>query len=507
MVLNNKDKELLEQLNPALGDIETIIWTEKTEYVKGLSQEDYKVISFHGSTGNGKSMIAALKFMSRVFNSGRDEQNFVLAGRDIQALERRFVKSNHSVFNWYPFRGMWSYKKQGIGGATITVKARTGDKYIYLTPFNNVSAYSRVLGDTIHGVMIDEAVEADEIFMQEILARVVRTEGSWLINTSNGGDPNHFFYTHILNKSKLVDEVVEVRYGTHGGELTYMEDDRRDDWLYVYMRLEDNPAYTEQQLADFYELYPPGSFMYNSRILGIRGFSLDSPFAPYMLESVYIKMDELVAEGFYPARIVLSVDSGGHVFSKKVYREWEDMFGHWYSEYEDGEYGTTEGGHTVMVVGGFDRSYKKFVLLDVYFPNHMHSNINVDRMIERVYNIGSKFPRVSRPYAFIDNADPTMLAMWRDKNSGAVGSVRPAVKRDNSISLDEAVVVSAMQQFMMRGNFRVLDTEANRRWFVPAMIQASLDEKGYLIDNKKWEADVQDDIKYIFSSMYRLLVR
>ena len=112
--------------------------------------------------------------MTRIFKSGRNAQTFILAGRDITTLEKRFVQSNYSVFNWHPFRGKWTYKKVGVGGSRITLKTRTGEKHIYLTPFNNVGAYSRILGQTINGVFVDEAVESDEMFLQEIVARINR---------------------------------------------------------------------------------------------------------------------------------------------------------------------------------------------------------------------------------------------------------------------------------------------------------------------------------------------
>ena len=55
-------------MKPALRDIDTIVWTDKTEYVRGLSSRDAPLLMFHGATGNGKSMIATLKFMSRIYN-------------------------------------------------------------------------------------------------------------------------------------------------------------------------------------------------------------------------------------------------------------------------------------------------------------------------------------------------------------------------------------------------------------------------------------------------------
>lgn len=305
----------------------------------------------------------------------------------------------------------------------------------------------------------------------------------------------------------MIDELYDVEIGTPDIEMKYLEEERRRDFLTAYMTLEDNPAYTAEQLEEFYSLYPVGSFMYNSRVMGVRGFSLNSPFVAYINDDSFVSLEELGKSwDFYPANIVFSVDSGGHVFSRTVFREFEDKFGKWYSEYVDGDYGTGSGGHSVMVTGGFTRDYKRFVLLDVYFPNHMHQNINVDRIYNRVYNIGKEFPRVRKPYMFVDPADTSMLAMLRDKRTSGVNEIRPAVKRDNAISLDEPLVVSLIQQYMMRGNFKILDTPVNRKWFYGSMVQANLESDGKLVDNRSWEADIQDGLRYIFSSMYRLLV-
>lgn len=494
----------------AIGSIENIIYTNKTNVVRELDPERWPIQIFHGATGNGKSMIGSLKFMGRIFSAPKDRQTFVLAGRDITALERRFVQSNRSVFNWWPFKGKWTYKKVGEGGSRIIINARSGKKYIYLTPFNNVSAYSRILGETIDGVMVDEAVESDEMFLQEIVARINRTKGSWGIFTSNGGDPNHYFYTHMVNKSTPIDELLDGKFiPTPAEELRYYEeDDRYEGYITCQMSLEDNPVYDSKQLENFYRMYPAGSFMYNSRIMGVRGFTLNSPFSPYMTQDVFIGYKELEAKGFYPQQITFTVDVGGHVFDKTAIRFSQDLFGmeDWYREYEKGEHGTEKGGHTVMITVGWADNYKKMVVLDTYFPNHMYDHVNVERIYKRVYNISVRFPRSSKPYMFCDPASPSFYSLLRDKRT-LVGQVRQAVKRDNSINLDEKEVVSLIQQYMMNGRFKILDTPANRTWFYESMIQASLDTDGKLIDNRKEEADVQDGIKYQFSSMYRLLIK
>ena len=496
---------MVVELKPAIGHINTIEYTNKTNYVMGLDAVDYPILIFHGATGNGKSMLSTLKFFTRVFKSPHWQQTFVLAGRDITALERRFVKSNQSVFNWHPFIKSWEYKKQGIGGATIIVTTRTGKKNIYLTPFNNVSAYSRILGETINGVLVDEAVEADEMFLQEIVARINRTRGSWGIFTSNGGDPNHFFYTHMINRSIRIEELVDDVISTPEAEIRYYDDVRDEKMLTVHMGLEDNPVYDKEQLEKFYNMYPSGSFMYNSRILGVRGFTQNAPFSPYMNEDIFVKLEDLRDRDMYPAHIVFSVDVGGHVFDNTKLKINEDLFGKWYNQYNKDDYGTTNGGHTVMITGGFSRDYTKFVLIDTYFPNDMQDHINVERIYERVYNISTKFPRVRKPYMFCDPASPSMLSGLMQRRSG-VGSVRKAIKRDTSINLDEKVIIAMIQQYMMTGNYVILDTPSNRTFFYDSMVQATLEADGTLLDNKKEEADIQDGHKYIFSSMYRALV-
>ena len=152
-------------LKSAVGDIKTIIYNDKTSLIK---RDSHKFLVIYGATGNGKSMVSTLKMIKRIFQAKVHEKNFILAGKDITTLEKRFINSDYSVLNWRPFKGKWVYKKQGVGGAKVIFKTKTGDKYLYLTPFNNKDAYSSILGNTLNGVFVDEAVEADDLFLQEI---------------------------------------------------------------------------------------------------------------------------------------------------------------------------------------------------------------------------------------------------------------------------------------------------------------------------------------------------
>lgn len=494
----------------AMGDIRQIKDTPKT---RAIMRDKHKILTLYGSTGNGKSVRLIIKGLARIFKAPSWQRTFVLAGRDIVTLEKRFIESNHSVFNWYPFAGHWEYKKMNVsGGSQIVVNTPSGKKQIFLTPFNNVNTYSRVLGSTIDGFMIDEATESDELFLQECVSRTIRQEHSWLIQTSNGGDPSHYFYTGIVDKSMTIDDYEYEEFITSNQEkesgnplgkyveksvpdeeLRYQARERDKDKMFYHMSLEDNPTYTKEQLEAYYKEYPVGSYMWFSRILGVRGFTEQSPFSSYLTPEVYIDVDksrEMVRT------LIFSVDSGGHVFSNKIVPE---------SPYVDGDYGTNKGGHTVMITVGFSYRYQSAVILGVQFPNRMIQTENAELISQKVYEWASMYPSADRPYMFSDPADSSMLAtlMGRVRN---VREVTRAIKNDKSISLNEPVVVSLMQQYFATGKLKILDTVENRRWLIPALMSARQEKDGKLLDNESWESDIIDALKYVFSTLYRLLI-
>jgi len=491
----------------ANGDIRQIVYTPMT---KMIASDEHKILTIYGATGNGKSMYSTLKFLTRIIRSRPTHNTYILAGRDIQTLEKRFIESNHSVFNWYPFKDKWRYYKQNkSGGSQIIVKGKYGDKQIFLTPFNNINTYSRVLGSTIDGFFIDEAVESDELFLQECVSRTIRQEHSWLIQTSNGGDPAHYFYWGVVDKSMTVDDVYEntTNHPVEGSELPrlrsvpyeelrYQSDDRDRYKMFYHLSLEDNPTYTEAQLEAYYREYPKNSYMYFSRILGVRGFTEESPFSSYTTEKNIVRLDYPYIDREEYTQHVFSVDSGGHVFSKKIMPD---------SMYNDGDFGTNKGGHTVVMNILFNKNYTKGYITGGYFPNDMIQLNNAEKISQYIYMQKTMYPLAQHPYLFNDPADSSMMAslLSRVKN---VNTIRPATKRDMSIKMDEPVVISLMQQWFADDKLKIVDNEFNRRWLIPALQQARLDNKGRLIDNEDWHSDIMDALKYIFSSLYRLLI-
>ena len=505
----------------AIGDVKTIVRTAK---INKILADTHKLLILYGATGNGKSMIATYKAITRIVKSPRHHKFFVLAGKDITTLEKRFVESPNSVLNWKPFKQLWKYTKQGVAGAKITFTTPTGKKYWYLTPFSDTKTYARVLGSTINGAFVDEAPECNEFFLKEVTARTNRTHGSWCILTGNGGDPKHYFYTGIVDKCKTVEDVftreemikLDIK-PTPEEELKCLMTNFVDEGdaeihknsIMYHLSLEDNPVYTEQQLKIFKSLYPKGSFMYYSRILGIRGFQESNVFSAYVNENMVMSMAKLKETDerghdkypqFRPYKLVFSVDSGGHVFSNTAFNSIMPN-----SRYIEGDFGTEVGGHTIMITASFSYDYKNILILDTYFPNDMEQGINVERINQKIIEISQMFPYASREYMFCDPADSSMLATLINRVRN-VREIRPAIKRDSELELDEKLIIGFIQQFMMTGRFKILDTENNRKFLIPALTSAKQEENGKLFDNGSWEADVWDALKYVFMSMYRLLI-
>ena len=60
--------------------------------------------------------------------------------------------------------------------------------------------------------------------------------------------------------------------------------------MFYHLSLEDNPTYTQSQLEAYYREYPKNSYMYFSRILGVRGFTEESPFSSYTTQRILLNL-------------------------------------------------------------------------------------------------------------------------------------------------------------------------------------------------------------------------
>lgn len=343
-----------------------IIFTDK---FKDLLKSDKRIIHCEGVTGSGKSFQLGVKFFFKVFNS-KDTQ-FVIAASSTSTAEKMFIQKPTSFFNI--FNVVCKHYSMGTGGNRIVMTTPSGEKIIYLVGYDDKARFKTILGTDIGGFLVEEIHVASKEFIREMFTRVYRNNG-FLYTSSNGGMPDIIAYKDYLNKarpnSKYYDEVPK-------STLNYLlETQPDDDYEFWFYKFEDNKALTQEQIQKLYSAHPVGSFEYNSKILGIRGFVEGAIYFKYMSPE-----------------------------KNKV--RWVDVYNNPTSPYQFDKYtigidvGATD--FTVVTLVGFTRFYREAVVLDTVSIN----NVGIDEIWHMItsfmdnyyYTIGHKIYGV-----FIDSA-------------------------------------------------------------------------------------------------------
>jgi hypothetical protein len=287
-------------MNRAVKTIKGIYLSEKAWDV---INDDSRYISLEGTTGSLKSVTADRKFHKEVYNTPREHTQFAIIGNTTPILERTIIDNPLSFYNKHKYiivdgkrYQVMHYKKNGKGGSRIEWRTPKGIKRIYFAGFDNKARYKQILGMTLYGIWCDEIQTAHDDFIGELFTRLAR-DGGFLITTSNGGLPDQKIYTDYLNKGrphpKWMSEIPDATMK----ELLTKEADGR--FRFYWFGFNDNPVMTDEQIENLYNTHPVGSFEYNSKILGIRGFVEGLIYAKYLsyqknmvrLSDVYLNRD------------------------------------------------------------------------------------------------------------------------------------------------------------------------------------------------------------------------
>ena len=249
-------------------------------------QDESKYISLEGTTGSLKSITADRKFHKEVFNTPREQTQFAIIGNTTPILERIIIDNPLSFYNKHKYvykdgrrYQTMQYKKQGQGGSRIEWKTPNGLKRIYFAGFDNKARYKQILGMTLYGIWCDEIQTAHDEFIGELFTRLARDKG-FLITTSNGGLPDQKVYTDYLNKGRPHPKWAEQVPEPTMKELLSKDADKR--FRFYWFGFDDNPMMDDEQISNLNDTHPIGSFEYNSKILGIRGFVEGLIYARYL---------------------------------------------------------------------------------------------------------------------------------------------------------------------------------------------------------------------------------
>jgi hypothetical protein len=352
-----------------------------TDKFKALLRSNKRIIHCEGVTGSGKSFQLGVKFFFKVFNSTKEHKQFVIAASTSTVAEKMFIDNPASFYNI--FRHICKHQQQGVGGNRIIVETPTGRKIVYLVGYDDKTRYKQILGLSVYGFLIEEIHTATSEFIREVFTRVYRNDG-FLYTSSNGGMPDLTVYLDYLNKARPNPQFIQ---DVPESTLNYlMEKDADDDFEFWFYKFEDNTALSQELIDKMYSSHPVGTFEYNSKILGIRGFVEGAIYARYLSkEKNMIPFSELYnpQSKYQFQKYTIGIDVGSTDF-------------------------------TVITLVGFTMGFKEIVVIDSKEINHVGSDEIWTKIKEL---IDPYFPSINRYIygAFIDSAAQILKTTLRPK--------------------------------------------------------------------------------------------
>lgn len=231
---------------------------------KALLKDNSRFILTSGPTGTGKTFLMGIKTFLRIFNSPKNETMFALVSESQSTAEKMFVDDDASFYNI--FKGVCDFK--GGRKPHIAIATPTGIKRAYLGGYATKRDWEKILGLNLSGLHIEEATISHDDFIREAFVRALRKGKGWVHATTNGGVPEQIVYTEFWDKS-FYDKEHNKNIPIQEREALKESDKNFKFW---YWGFDDSTTLTEDNIKDLYNSFPVGSFYYNSKILGIRGY-------------------------------------------------------------------------------------------------------------------------------------------------------------------------------------------------------------------------------------------
>lgn len=382
-----------------------IILTKKA--VKFL-QDKSRFILNTGPTGTGKTFLSGFKTFLRVFNAPKEHTMFAIICESISTAEKMFIDDESSFVNIYhkDDGGVCSYK--GGSKPHIIVDTPTGVKRIYLGGYGTARDYKRVLGLNLTGIHIEEISIAHDDFIREAFVRATRKGGGWIHATTNGGIPEQRFYVDYWNKAHYNKDFNQTMPFE---EMEYLEQTDKD-FAYWYWGFQDSATQTEDDIRRLYSIFPEGSFYYNSKVLGIRGY-VEGMLYARILNDLYIEKTNQAGNNvrlkdinlLSIKELIVGVDigSGG---------------------------GDDKAARTSCVLVGYTKNFQRAVVIDRYQVN---GDFDYNDIVKQFWEWLSPFFSIFQHRIGeirVDNADPLFIRTLRNNNPYGImilGSIKDTI--------------------------------------------------------------------------------
>lgn len=204
---------------------------------------------------------------------------YAFVAESVGTAEKMLIDDSASPFNIFG-NGIVRY----IGGKKphIRLQGRHGMKLLYLGGYSTARDWKKILGLNIHGIHIEELSAAHDDFLREAFVRVSRLATKpWLLGTTNGGEPNQAFYTEFFDKGNYNNKH-NINMPVSTKQILDNVEIKDDRFEYIFVGFEDSPTQTEEIINDIKNTFPPGTFWYNSKVLGARSALTGAIYAEYI---------------------------------------------------------------------------------------------------------------------------------------------------------------------------------------------------------------------------------
>lgn len=215
-----------------------------------------------GTTYAGKTTLALLKFVLRCAASPR--RLHILSGLDTGTIEKNIIDREFGILE--DFGALIDYRPAGKGGVSaphLLLRTSAGERVIYVLGYDNRARWKKALGGQYGCVMIDEVNIADMEYLREAAMRC-----DYLLATLNPDDPRRPVYTEYIDHARPLPAWAA---DTPAPLLAQLCQPAREGWVHWFFGFGDNAALSPEKRRRIAEAAQPGTPLYRSKILGLRG--------------------------------------------------------------------------------------------------------------------------------------------------------------------------------------------------------------------------------------------
>ena len=431
-----------------------------------------RVLALEGTVRSGKT-IDLIEVFCLALDDTPDYLHLISC-KDNDAITDNILDSNGlGILKRYP--NLFKLKKDKIGGYYLQFKDTKGRmKKVLLCGYDKAPSWSKILGKTLGIILINEANIASKQFIDECFARQASAEKPLTLLDLNGDDPSHWVYQEYINYCKpLLRETIPQSILSDMDEF-----ENRKGWYYFHFNFRDNPVMTEDKIKDIMNIYPVGSYYYNTKVLGIRGRIEGSIFAQYIIDNEMFREHDRQKVIFY--------DIGLDIGNNEIKRG------------------------TILTLTAIERGYTEAYVIESYEAKSMEVNALVDELTNKIgewYDTYDKF-RFNGVWMDSYGAIQLMLETLRRKILEARmeclrGKVQPCMKFG-----DEKGRMARLELVMMLINQRRIHFTDKSRNTLNSLKKLVYNEKdGLPLDENQLEMDYYDSLCYSLTPHIRELTR